>query len=62
MTFGDGISIALNPELESAMGSETLAEAAALEEKIASGAIKIPGLDVLGVPNSGDEVDPTTIG
>lgn len=62
LTFGDGISIALNPELESAMGSETLAEAAALEEKIASGAIKIPGLDVLGVPNSGDEVDPTTIG
>ena len=62
LTFGEGISIALNPGLESVMGSETLAEAAALEEKIASGALKIPGLDVLGVPNSGDQVDPTTLG
>jgi hypothetical protein len=44
------------------MGSETLAEAAAIEEKISSGAMKIPGLDVLGVPNSGDQVDPTTLG
>ncbi len=62
LTFGEGISIAINPGLESVMGSETLAEAAAIEEKISSGAMKIPGLDVLGVPNSGDEVDPTTLG
>lgn len=62
LTFGDGISLALNPQLESVMGAETLAEAAAIEQQIASGELVIPGLDVLGVPGSGDEVDPASLG
>lgn len=62
LTFGDGVSIALNPQLESVMGAEVLAEASELESRIASGTLKVPGLDVLGVPGSGDEVDPTTLG
>jgi basic membrane protein A len=62
LTFGDGLSLALNPELESVMGAETLAEAKALEEEIAAGTLKVPGLDILGVTGSGDEVDPTTLG
>ncbi len=62
LTFGDGVSIATNPQLESVMGAETLAEAKALEAKIASGEVKIPGLDVLGVTGSGDKVDPASLG
>lgn len=62
LTFGDGISLAINPQLESVMGAETLAQAAELERRIASGEFKVPGLEVLGVPGSGDEVDPTTLG
>lgn len=62
LTFGEGISLAINPELESAMGAETLAQASAIEDQIASGELAIPGLDVLGVPGSGDTVDPTTLG
>jgi hypothetical protein len=44
------------------MGADVLAEAAELEQKIADGTLKVPGLDVLGVPGSGDEVDPTSLG
>lgn len=62
LTFGEGISLAINPETESVMGAETLAQAKAIEEQIASGELVIPGLDVLGVPGSGDEVDPATLG
>lgn len=62
LTFGDGLSLAINPQLESVIGAETLAEATELEQKIASGTVKVPGLDVLGVANSGDEVDPTSLG
>lgn len=62
LTFGDGVSIAYNPQLESVMGAEVIAEAAELESRISSGELVIPGLDVLGVPGSGDEVDPTTLG
>lgn len=62
LSFGEGLRMAINPELESAMGPETLSEAAALEVKIADGTVKVPGLDVLGVTGSGDEVDPATLG
>lgn len=62
LTFGDGLRLALNPQLEAVMGAETLAEATELEQKIAAGTIKVPGLDVLGVPGSGDEVDPASLG
>lgn len=62
LTFGDGLRLALNPQLEGVMGAETLAEAAELEQRIAAGTLKVPGLDVLGVPGSGDEVDPASLG
>lgn len=48
--------------LASAVPARVQATVAGVRQRIASGALKIPSLEVLGKPSSADQLDPTAIG